>query len=129
MILNLSSIRLNYQEMQLQIELKNTKNPTIAVQLTYLSNFWRSLEMPLINFKVEFKLKWIKYCALSKAVYENIINDNYSDNNITFIIKDTKSCVPVVTLSVTGKQNLSKLLSKGFERSAYWNEYKTKSEN
>ena len=115
--------------MQLQIELKNTKNPTIAVQLTYLSNFWRSLEMPLINFKVEFKLKWIKYCALSKAVYANIINDNYSDNNITFIIKDTKSCVPVVTLSVTGKQNLSKLLSKGFARSAYWNEYKTKSEN
>ena len=66
---------------------------------------------------------------MSKTVYENIINDNYSDNNITFIIKHTKSCVPVVTLSVTGKQNLSKLLSKEFASSAYWNGYKTKRKN
>ena len=33
------------------------KNATIALQLKYLSNFWRSLEMPLINCKIEFKLK------------------------------------------------------------------------
>ena len=30
----------------------------IAVPLKYLSNFWRSLEMPLINCKVELSLKW-----------------------------------------------------------------------
>ena len=30
----------------------------IAIPLKYLSNFWRSLEMPLINCKVEFSLKW-----------------------------------------------------------------------
>ena len=29
------------------------KNATIAVPLKYLCNFWRSLEMPLINCKVE----------------------------------------------------------------------------
>ena len=29
----------------------------IAVPLKYLSNFWRSLEMPLINCKVELSLK------------------------------------------------------------------------
>ena len=29
------------------------KNETIAVPLKYLSNFWRSLEMPLINSKAE----------------------------------------------------------------------------
>ena len=34
------------------------KKATIAVPLKYLSNFWRSLEMPLINCKVESKLKW-----------------------------------------------------------------------
>ena len=38
------------------------KNATIAVPLKYLSNFWRSLEIPLINCKVELKLKWTKYC-------------------------------------------------------------------
>ena len=44
-------------------------------------------------------------------------------------IKDTRVYVPVVTLSARDNQKLSKLLSKGFERSVYWNEYKTKSEN
>ena len=34
----------------------------IAAPVKYLSNFWRSLEMPLINCKVEFSLKWIENC-------------------------------------------------------------------
>ena len=49
--------------------------------------------------------------------------------NIIFTIKDTKLYVPVVTLSVKDTQKLLKLLSKGFERSVYWNEFKRKSEN
>ena len=39
------------------------RNAAIAVILKYLSNFWRSLEMPLINCKVELKLRWTKYCV------------------------------------------------------------------
>ena len=31
------------------------KNAIIKVTLTYSSNFWRSLEIPLINYKVELK--------------------------------------------------------------------------
>ena len=50
---------------------------------------------------------------------------NVDSHNIIVTIKDTKLYVPVVTLSA----KLSKLLSKGFERSVYWNENKTKSEN
>ena len=34
------------------------KEVKIAVPLKYLSNFWRSLEMPLINCKIELSLKW-----------------------------------------------------------------------
>ena len=56
-------------------------------------------------------------------------NDNDNDNNIISTIKDTKIYVPVVTLSARKNQKLSKLLSKEFERSAYWHEYKTKGEN
>ena len=41
------------------------KNTKIAVPLKYLSNFWRSLEMPLINCKVHFELNWIGDCILS----------------------------------------------------------------
>ena len=48
---------------------------------------------------------------------------------IILFLQDTKLYVHVVTLSVRDNQKLSKLLSKGFQRSAYWNEYKTKSEN
>ena len=57
--------------------------------------------------------------------------DSYNANsdNTVFNIKDTKFYVPVVTLSAKDYQKLSKLLSKGFERSVYWNEYKTESEN
>ena len=101
------------------------KNATIAVSLKYLSNFWRSLEIPLINCKVELKLKWTNYWVLSANG-----NDNDNGNaNIIFTIKDTKLCVPVLTLSARDNQKLSKRLSKGFERSVYWNKYKTKSEN
>ena len=102
-------------------------NATIAVPLKYLSNFWRSLEMPLINCKVELKLRWTKHCVLSVAGTDNA-NGNDSDN-ITFTIKDTKLYVPVVTLSARDNKKLSKLLSKRFERSVYWNEYKRKSDN
>ena len=44
-------------------------------------------------------------------------------------MKDTKWYASVVTLSTRDDQNLSKFLSKGFEKLVYWNEYKTKSEN
>ena len=39
----------------------------IAVSLKYLSNFWRSLEMPLINCKVKLSLKWYENCILPSA--------------------------------------------------------------
>ena len=100
---------------------RTLKNATIAVPLKYLSNFWRSLEMPYINCNVELKLKWTKYCVLSAAGADNVDN---RDSNIIFTIKDTKLYVPIVTLSARDNQKLSKLLSKGFERLVYWNEYK-----
>ena len=57
------------------------------------------------------------------------LNDNNNANNIIFTIKDTKLCVLIVTLSARDNQKLSKLLSKGFQRSLYWNDYKIKSNN
>ena len=76
--------------------------------------------------KVKLKTKCSKYCVLSAA---GNVNDNDRDDKIIFIIKDTKSYVHVVNLSAKYNQKLSKLLNKGFERSAYWNEYKTGREN
>ena len=63
---------------------------------------------------------------MSAAGNENVINGTDNANNITFTIKDTKWYVSVVTLLARDNQKLSKLLSKGLERSVYWNEYKRK---
>ena len=54
--------------------------------LKNLSNFWRLLEMPLINCKVELKLKWSKYCVLSGDSTENVINEGDNANNIIFTV-------------------------------------------
>ena len=64
------------------------KNATIAMPLKNLSNFWRSLKMPVINWKIELKLKWPKYCTL--YVNDNDVNDNDNASNSVFTIKDTK---------------------------------------
>ena len=84
--------------------------------------------MWLNNCRTELKLKWTKYCILSVNGNDNV-NDNANANNIIFPIRDTKLYVPVVTLSGTDNQRFSKLLRNEFERSIYWNEYKTKSQN
>ena len=63
------------------------KNATIAVPLKYLSNFWQSLEMPLINWKVKLKIRWTKHCFSASATAEY---DDADSNNIIFTIKDTK---------------------------------------
>ena len=41
------------------------ENETSSVLLKYLTNFWKSTEMPLINCKMEIKVKWIIYCVFS----------------------------------------------------------------
>ena len=68
----------------------------------------------MINCKVELKLRWKKDCVLAAAGVEN---NNADSTNIIFTIKDTKLHVPFVTLPAEENQKLSKLLSKGFERS------------
>ena len=63
-------------------------NVKIVVPLKYLSNFFRSLEMPLTNCKIKLNLTWKKECVLSTDAGDAV-----------FIINDTKLYVPVVTLS------------------------------
>ena len=64
------------------------KNVKIAVPLKYLSNFWRSLEMPLINCKIHLELNWTKNSVMSDI-----------DGSTTIEITNTKLYVPMVTLS------------------------------
>ena len=56
------------------------------------------------------------------------VGDNANDRQTTFQVTNTKLYVPVVTLSTKDNVNLTKQLEKGFKRSVYWNEYKSKIE-
>ena len=53
-------------------------------------------------------------------------NDNANFITIIFAIKDTRLCIPVITLSAQDNHKLLKLHSKGFERLVHSNEFKTK---
>ena len=68
---------------------------------------------------MKLKLRWTKHCVLALTAVEI---DNADSNDIIFTIKHAKLYVHVVTLSAKDNQKWSKLLSKGFERSVYWNE-------
>ena len=91
------------------------RNVQGVVPLKYLSNFFRSLEMPLINCKIKLNLTWKKECVLSNQAGDAV-----------FIINDTKLYVPVVTLPKEDNKDFIEQQNKGFQRSIYWNEYKTK---
>ena len=93
-------------------------NVKVVVSLKYLSNFFRSLEMPLINCKIKLNLTWKKECVLSTA-----------DDNAVFIINDSKLYFPVVTLSKEDNKDFIEQQNEGFQTSIYWNEYKTKEIN
>ena len=56
---------------------KVAKNETeVAIPLKYLSNFWRSSNIPLINCEVELILTWSKNCVLSDMITRNAEGDN-----------------------------------------------------
>ena len=84
-----------------------------AVPVKYLSNFWRSLEMSLINCKDELLLTWRTNYVLCNLV-----------GTSTFIITDGKLYVSIVILSTVDNAKLSKLLSERFKKPFYWNKYK-----
>ena len=93
------------------------KDARTVVPLKYLSNFFRSLEMPLINCKIHLELSWTKDCIMSSVA-----------GATTLEITNTKLYVPIVTLLTKDNVNLTKQLYEGFKRSVYWNEYKSKIE-
>ena len=78
------------------------------VPLKYLGNFWRTLEMLLINCKINLILAWSADCV--------ILNTNVSNQGPTFEITETKLYVPVVTLSTQDNAKLLPQLKSGFKR-------------
>ena len=90
------------------------------VPLKYLSNFWRTLEMPLINCEVELILDWSANCIITSISVANQVP--------TFTITETNLYVPVVTLSTQDNAKLLPQLKSGFKRTISWNKYLSKPE-
>ena len=79
----------------------NEKDVEIMVPLKYLSNFWRTLEMPLINSEVNLILKWSSTSVITNSTGAG-----------TFEITDTKLYAPVGTLST--KENAKLLQNQNY---------------
>ena len=92
----------------------NTKDAETIVPLKYLSSFWRTLEMPLINCEVNLELTWSKDCVI-----------NNSTGQGKFQITETNLNVPVVTLSTQDNTKLLQQLNSGFKRLVTWNKYES----
>ena len=95
-----------------------TKNVEIIVSLKNLSNFWRILEIPLINCEITIDLNWSENCVIAA--------NNAAAQAKTFSIIDTKNYVPMVTLLTQDNAKLLEQLKSGFKRTVNWKKYQTK---
>ena len=90
------------------------KDVEITVLLKYLSNFWKTLQMLLINCEISPILTWNEKYVLS------------NDIKATFAITDTKLYVLVITLSTQYNAKLLQQLKSGFNRTINCNKYQSK---
>ena len=90
----------------------------IMVPLKYLSNFWRTFKMPLINCEVELLVDWSENCVG--------ISTNIANQVPTFTITEKNLYVPVVTLSSQDNAKLLTQLKSGFKRTISRNKYISK---
>ena len=109
----------NTRSFNLKVKLtgQKGKNVEVMVSLKYLSKFWRTFEMSLINCEIRLDLNWSEKCVL---VAKNANQDT------TFLIIDTKLYVLVVTLSTQYNRTLLEQSKSDFKRTINWNKYRTK---
>ena len=100
------------------------------MSLEYLSNFWRTLDIPLTSCEVSLTLDWSENCVIaSKATIEAdpdadpAVAGINNPKNAAFKKTDCKLYVPVVTLSAENDHKLLEQLKTGFKRTIKWNKY------
>ena len=109
----------------------------IAIPLKYLGNFWRSLDIPLINCEITLVLSWYKECVLVGRALRNAPDPQLnppiaaieSPTSAKFEITDCKLYVPVVNLSAKNDSKLLEQLKSGFRITIKWNKYMSQMSN
>ena len=93
----------------IEIIVENNEKVEIVVPLKHLSNFWRTLDIPLINFETNLILTWSKNCVLTDKIPHAAVSaqeDNPATpsinalTNAAFKIADTKLYALLATLSI-----------------------------
>ena len=87
----------------------NTKDVEIIVPLRYLSNFWRTLKIPLTNYEANLILTWSKDCVITNSTGKG-----------QFSITNTKLYIPAVTLSTQDNAKFFQQLKSGFKKTISW---------
>ena len=101
------------------------KNETeVVIPLKYLSNFWRTLNIPLINCEVELILNWSKNCVLT-----DMTAINNAPTGLEFQITDTRLYIPVVSWSKENDKKLLEQIISGIKRTVKWNKYRSQNNN
>ena len=94
-----------------------TKETEVVIPLKHLSNFWRGLDILLINCEVEVILTWSENCVLADMTVDADANPAIlAPLCATFKITDTKLYMPVVTLSKENNIKLLEKLKSGFKK-------------
>ena len=108
----------------------NVLDTEVVVSLKYLSNFWRSLDLPLIICKIELYLSWSKACIVSEIWITPVIAGNPPNpprqiTGATFQINNAKLYISVVTLSINDNTRFLENIRQGFKRTNSWNKYRS----
>ena len=110
-----------------------TQDVNLVVLLKHLSNFWITLDMPLINCEVSVILTWSKTCfftdMITRATGGVGLPAIAAPTGATFKIKDTKLYIPVVILSAEDDNKLLEQLKTKFKRTIKSNKYKSEISN
>ena len=101
-----------------QTDANGTKNVEIMVPSKYLSNFWRSLDIPLIYCEFNLILTWSANCV--------IFSTSIANQDAIFSVTDTNLYVLGVILSAEDNAKLLEKLKSGFKRTINCNKYQTK---
>ena len=89
-----------------------------------MSNSWRTLNIPLINYEIKLILTWSKNYVLA-----DMTAANNPPTGLQFQIADIKLYVPVVTMSKENHKKLLEQLISGFKRTVKWNIYRSQNQN
>ena len=108
------------------------QNVKTIVPLKHLSNFWKTLDIPLINCEISLVLTWSENCVLTSKTtrtgnYENdpVVCRIDDPADAIFKITDTRLYAPVATLSTDDDNKILEQLNSWFKRTIKWNKYRS----